>query len=253
MKKWACLYLLFLAVTTNAQKIEGGIFNYKDFTLPYQIIYPENFNPTLRYPVFLFLHGAGERGSDNEKQMIHARKFFIKNHKNVFPGIVVVPQCPETGFWSHKSPNLSNRPIPWTFDYSNKESPEVRAAVLLLKTVNKKNGDTKHIYVGGLSMGGMGTFEAVYRHPKLFAAAIPICGGGDPVHYDKRVTQTAFWIFHGAADDVVNVKYSQEMVSKLKELGADIKYTEYPDVNHNSWDMAFAEPEILNWLLSKHK
>src|SRR6218665_2377047 len=78
--------------------------------------------------------------------------------------------------------------------------PTKKAATALLKTVIKKNGDVKRIYVGGLSMGGMGTFEAVYRYPKLFAAAIPICGGGDAIHYDKRVARTAFWIFHGADD-----------------------------------------------------
>ena len=253
MQKLTFLCLFFLAVVSKAQKTESGIFNGKDLALPYQIIYPENFDAKQRYPVFLFLHGAGERGNDNEKQMIHARKFFIKNDKNIFPGIAVVPQCPEKGFWSRRSQAPAGSPLPWRFDYSDKESGEIKAAVALLKTVIKKNGDVKRIYVGGLSMGGMGTFEAVYRYPKLFAAAIPICGGGDAIHYDKRVARTAFWIFHGADDEVVKASYSQEMAAKLKELGANMKYTEYPGVNHNSWDNAFAEQDILNWLLSKHK
>jgi predicted peptidase len=101
-------------------------------------------------------------------------------------------------------------------------------------------------------MGGMGTFESVYRHPDMYAAALPICGGGDVNHYDKRVSKTAFWVFHGAADAVVNVKLSQEMVEKLKALKTEVKYSEYPGVNHNSWDNAFAEPEYLSWML-KHK
>ena len=102
-------------------------------------------------------------------------------------------------------------------------------------------------------MGGMGTFESVYRYPGMYAAALPICGGGDVNHYDKRVTKTAFWVFHGGADAVVNVKLSQEMVAKLKSLKAEVKYTEYPGVNHNSWDNAFAEKDYLSWMLAHKK
>ena len=101
-------------------------------------------------------------------------------------------------------------------------------------------------------MGGMGTFESVYRYPGMYAAAAPICGGGDVNRYDKRITKTAFWVFHGAADAVVNVKLSQEMVDKLKILKASVKYSEYPGVNHNSWDNAFAEADYLSWMFS-HK
>ncbi|MBL7748170.1 MAG: phospholipase, partial [Chitinophagaceae bacterium] len=110
----------------------------------------------------------------------------------------------------------------------------------------------KKCYITGLSMGGMGTFELVYRFPKLFAAAMPICGGGDAIHYDKRVKKVSFWVFHGAVDAVVSVKESIAMVNKLKELKAAVTYTEYPDVNHNSWDNAFAEPTFLSWMFS-HK
>lgn len=254
MKKWLLIIYFIPAVAdTYGQRVEGGIFTYKKTVLRYKTIYPENFNPGQRYPVFLFLHGAGERGYDNEAQMTHVRQWFIKDAKNIFPGFVVVPQCPEKGFWSHRNSEHSYPPGPWIFDYTARKSPELNAALALLDKVIKKNGDTKSIYVGGLSMGGMGTFEAVYREPGRFAAAIAICGGGDGVHYDKRVTKTAFWVFHGATDPVVDVKYSQDMVAKLKELGADIKYTEYPGVNHSSWDKAFEEPDLLNWMLSKHR
>lgn len=98
-------------------------------------------------------------------------------------------------------------------------------------------------------MGGMGTFESVHRYPNLYAAALPICGGGDVKSYDKRIKKTAFWVFHGAADAVVNVSLSREMVDKLKAIKAEVKYSEYPGVNHNSWDNAFAEPDYLNWML----
>jgi predicted peptidase len=101
-------------------------------------------------------------------------------------------------------------------------------------------------------MGGMGTFESVYRYPQLYAVAMPICGGADTKLYDKRARKTAFWVFHGAADAVVNVDLSREMVDKLKSLKAEVKYSEYPGVNHNSWDNAFAEPAYLAWMFS-HK
>ena len=102
-------------------------------------------------------------------------------------------------------------------------------------------------------MGGMGTFEIVYRNPDLFAAALPICGGGDLTLYDKRVNRTAFWIFHGGADPVVPAKMSQDMQAKLKSLKVNTKYSEYPGVQHNSWDNAFAEPTYLSWMFSQKR
>ena len=102
-------------------------------------------------------------------------------------------------------------------------------------------------------MGGMGTFESVYRYPDLYAAALPICGGGDTLHYDTRIAKTKFWVFHGAADAVVNVALSQQMVQKLKDLKVPVNYSEYPGVNHNSWDNAFAEPDYLRWMFSNKR
>jgi predicted peptidase len=102
-------------------------------------------------------------------------------------------------------------------------------------------------------MGGMGTFESVYRYPELYAAALPICGVGDAASYDKRVAKIPFWVFHGDADVVVDVKNSRMMVEKLKALKVAVKYTEYPGVNHNSWDNVFADPEYLNWMLQQKR
>ena len=118
--------------------------------------------------------------------------------------------------------------------------------------MNEEAVDKSRVYITGLSMGGMGTFESVYRYPELYAAALPICGGGDATNYDKRVKKTAFWIFHGTDDAVVDVKLSREMLAKLKSLKVENKYSEYPGVNHNSWDNAFAEPDYLTWMLA-HK
>lgn len=109
--------------------------------------------------------------------------------------------------------------------------------------------DADRIYITGLSMGGMGTFEMVHRWPGRFAAALPICGGGNTAAYDKRVKDVAFRVYHGDADAVVDVTLSRKMVERLKILRVkNVEYTEYPSVNHNSWDKAFADPDFLAWM-----
>ena len=108
------------------------------------------------------------------------------------------------------------------------------------------------VYTGGLSMGGMGVFELVRRMPKTFAAAFPICGGANPATASK-MKKTSWWVFHGAKDDVVPPYHSENMVAALKKAGAKVKFTLYPNANHNSWDSAFAEPELLSWLFSQRK
>lgn len=111
----------------------------------------------------------------------------------------------------------------------------------------------EQFYVGGLSMGGMGTFEILYRRPEMFAAAFPICGGGNPDSVDEYAGDVDVWVFHGAQDDIVLPSYSTEMVIALMKADADVKYTLYKDANHNSWDSAFAEPDLFPWLFTKRK
>jgi predicted peptidase len=225
------------------------VFNGK--TLPYRILYPEHYDPNKKYPLLLFLHGAGERGKDNEKQLTHGARLFIReeNRKN-FPAIIVFPQCPEESFWAVTTIDRTTTPYKINFDYTAEPNWPLTAANELVKQIIREGSvDKSKVYIAGLSMGGMGTFESVYRYPEMYAAALPICGGGDTVHYDKRITKTAFWIFHGAADAVVDVNLSRQMVNRLKNLKAEVKYSEYPEVNHNSWDNAFAEKEFLSWML----
>ena len=141
-----------------------------------------------------------------------------------------------------------------SFNYSTAPTwPLVAVNELIKSELENGTVDPKRVYISGLSMGGFGTFEIAYRNPELFAAAAPICGGGDVNAYDKRVKNIPFWIFHGDADAAVDVKYSREMADKLKKIGARVKYTEYPGVGHNSWDNAFAEPEFLKWIFSQKK
>jgi predicted peptidase len=223
-------------------------------TLPYRILYPENYDKAKKYPLILFLHGAGERGSDNERQLFWGAKLFLKdeNRKN-FPAIVVLPQCPSESLWPAAKVDTTKHPVKIDFDYTAEPNwPLIASNELVKRIANDEAVDKSRIYITGLSMGGMGTFESVYRYPDLYAAAMPICGGGDVSHYDKRVSKVPFWIFHGDADAVVDVKLSRDMVAKLKILKAEVKYSEYPGVNHNSWENAFAEPEYLSWMFS-HK
>jgi predicted peptidase len=226
-------------------------------TLPYRILFPQDYDKTKKYPLVLVLHGGGERGSDNEKQLTHGAKMFSSPEiRKNFPAIILFPQCSdeEGAYWAATTIDRTRQPFTIDFNYSQPVQWPLQASVdLVKKLVQDEAVDKSRIYVTGLSMGGMGTFEAVYRNPDLFAAALPICGGGDLKLYDKRVAKTPFWIFHGAVDAVVDVKLSRDMVAKLKTLKAEVKYSEYPNVNHNSWDNAFAEPDYLKWMFSKKR
>lgn len=250
------LILAFPVVAQDLAQFEKQSYTSSaNLVLPYRILYPENYDRSKKYPLILFLHGAGERGNDNEKQLTHGAKLFLtdENRRN-FQAIVVFPQCPSENYWGNVKIDRSTSPITLTFDYSKPETTALQAAIELTKKLIAEEGvDKKRVYITGLSMGGMGTFEAVYRYSKLFAAAAPICGGGDAAMYDKRAAKIPFRVFHGDADVVVSVKESQAMVAKLKTLKANVSYTEYPGVNHNSWDNAFAEPDFLSWFFTKKR
>jgi predicted peptidase len=259
MKKIVVAVMLlgsFNAIAQDLSLYQKRVYvNEKKDTLRYRILFPENYDKTKKYPLVLFLHGAGERGRDNEKQLTHGAKLFLspESRKN-FPCIVVFPQCPSESFWSSMKADRSKTPMVFDFDYSRPSNTPLLSSIEVVNRLTKEEAvDKKRVYITGLSMGGMGTFEVVYRFPKLFAAAMPICGGGDVKSYDKRVSKIPFWVFHGAVDAVVDVKYSREMVEKLKALNVKVKYSEYPGVNHNSWDNAFAEPEFLSWMFSMKK
>jgi predicted peptidase len=255
------LVFILLLVTFHASGQDFSIYEKRIFigtsgdTLPYRILFPEGYDKSKKYPLVLFLHGGGERGRDNEKQLTHGAKLFLgdSSRKN-YPGVVVFPQCPSNDYWGAVKIDRSTTPIGLDFDYKRPPSRALALTIDLVRRLTKEESiEPSRIYIMGLSMGGMGTFEAVYRNPKLFAAAIPICGGGDSVRYDKRIKKVPFWIFHGDKDAVVDVRQSRAMVNRLKKLKARVQYTEYPGVNHNSWDYAFAEPELLRWLFSNKR
>jgi predicted peptidase len=217
-------------------------------TLPYRILYPEGYTGGKSYPLLLFLHGAGERGNDNQLQLVHGAKLFLKPEiRAKYPAIVVFPQCPKDQYWARVERDPER--IDWAFPlYETPGKPMRLVMELVDMLVNDTKTDASRMYVGGLSMGGMGTFELLSRMPSRFAAAIPICGGGNPLTVPLYARNTALWVFHGDADAVVPVHLSRKMVEAAQQAGGQVRYTEYPGVNHNSWDNAFAEPELLSWL-----
>ncbi len=255
----AVLIALFLSTSIAAQDREAFIkeifVNEKGDSLQYRIMYPDNYDEKQEYPLILFLHGAGERGNDNESQLIHGADFFLENRSD-YPAIVVFPQCPEDRYWI----NIDLREKLYNgedLDFiENKEAPSLETMLLkqlLDSIIANESLDEKRLYLMGLSMGGFGTFDMLGRWPETFAAAVAICGGGNVALTEAYAPYTALWITHGAQDNVVPVRYSRRVYQALKKHGAAVKYTEFPEANHNAWDPTFEMSELMPWLFSKSK
>ncbi|WP_179333509.1 carboxylesterase family protein [Winogradskyella costae] len=254
--------MIFSSGVVKAQQTESQkeLFSYENHivnedTLNYRMLLPKDFDASKTYPLVLMLHGAGERGNDNKKQLAHGSKLFLNDTiRDAFPAIVIFPQCPRDDYWSKLEADRSTKPI--TFKYKYKDVPTTAMALvmdLMDEMVAQPYIKTDQVYAMGLSMGGMGTFEIIHRNPKMFAAAIPICGGGDPESVTPYAKTIPLWILHGAKDDVVDPKLSLNMASAIISAGGFPKLTLYDFANHNSWDPAFAEPDLLNWLFSNTK
>lgn len=257
--------LFFLIVTAplflSAQDL--GLFQKKSFTregktLNYRILYPNRYKKTKAYPVITFLHGSGERGDNNEAQLIHGGALFVNDTvRNMLNAIVIFPQCPNDSTWRYmKTRRDTTTTTGRAFDLSFSQVPTTPAKLvklLLDSLVKAKKADAKRMYIGGLSLGGFGTFDMIERYPSFFAAAFPICGGGDTNKANQFSGKVAVWLFHGDNDKSVDVNNSRQYYAALRALGADTKYTEYAGVGHNSWDNAFKEKVLIPWALSKSK
>lgn len=210
--------------------------------LLYRLIVPEAAEGPM--PLLLFLHGAGERGDDNERQLIWGKDLMLKA-ANDFNCIVIAPQCPAGQTWSIVDWSQSKV----TFSDEPAEPMRLTQAVID-QLIEQHDVDTNRLYIMGLSMGGYGSWDAICRWPGRFAAAAPICGGGDPA-VAEIIKDTPVWAFHGDADPVVSVELTRAMIQAIKDVGGEPKYTEYPGVGHNSWSPAFAEPDFLTWMTSQ--
>ncbi|MCC9137884.1 dienelactone hydrolase family protein [Pontibacter silvestris] len=261
MKQYLIILLLaVLAFPAQSQSsldaYERKVFRKGDDSLQYRILYPKNFDPKVQYPLVLILHGAGERGDDNEAQLAYGAKLFLEpENREKYPAIVVFPQCPKDSYWANVN-IVTNEDKSRTFNFLKKGKP-TKAMNALIGLVNELEStgsiNENQEYIGGLSMGGMGTFEMLRRKPDTFVAAFPICGGGHPATAKKFAKRVDLWVFHGEEDSVVPVEKSKIMAEAILKAGGNVKLTLYPGVDHNSWDYAFAEPDLLPWLFSHKK
>ena len=220
-----------------------------DFALNYRIHVPQNLKPDEKVPLILFLHGAGERGADNIRQLVHGipslLSYTLRKH---IPAIIIVPQCPADMQWVN---------VPWGGDsHTMPPTPSLpmqAVMALLAQSLSSLPVDLSRVYITGISMGGFGTWDLLQRKPEIFAAAIPICGGGDTAEAAK-LKNTPIWAFHGDQDNAVKTQRSRDMSEAIKQSGGSlIEYTEYPGVSHNSWTRTYANDEVLDWLFAQKK
>lgn len=245
------LLLFFCFGNTIDTFSQTSLFSYEKHvntagdSLPYRQLISD-YDTNSKYPLVIFLHGAGERGNDNEAQlkwgvMNFASSQVMKMHRP----IVIAPQCPKGQKWAN-----------YSYDNVSFQSSPTKPMKLLLEliqqTIKKYPVDTNRIYITGLSMGGFGTFDAITRNPDLFAAAIPVCGGGD-TSKAKVISEIPLWIFHGALDSTINPMLSQKMVAALTKVGANPGFTQYPEVGHFSWIAAYSDTMMIDWLFRQQK
>jgi predicted peptidase len=187
-----------------------------------------------RWPLMLFLHGAGERGTNLSAVAVHGPPKLVKQKRD-FPFIIVSPQCPAGERWSNET------------------------LLALLEDVSRKyRADTNRIYLTGLSMGGYGTWALGIAHPDKFAAIAPICGGGETIPIliantpkKEQLKKLPVWAFHGAKDPVVKLEESEKMVEALKRIGSqNVELTVYPEANHDSWTETYHNPKLYEWFLA---
>ena len=255
MKNLYFLFLLFLVSNLNSQDLElfeKDVFVFENDTLNYRILKPLDYDPNKQYPLHLVLHGSGERGNDNISQLIHGGKLFLKKeNRNKYKSWVIFPQCSKNDRW----PSIMSDQ--WDKTFKNKTIKPNKSLGLVLKLmdrfIEKKQVDKQRIYLSGLSMGGMGTFEMLYRRPDMFATATPICGNGITQLAESYATKVPVWIFHGSDDKVVSPKRSLNMAKAIIEAGGSPKMTLYENVSHGSWNNAFEEKDFLKWIHSKSK
>jgi len=218
-------------------------------TFPYRMKAPQFPAAGKKYPLILFLHGSGECGTDNLAQIKAGVPALMSTLlKTPEPVMVVAPQCQAGNRWVKR---LAMRE-----DYaaSREPAPALEVALEICRyLVAERQADPDRLYITGLSLGGFGTWDAIQREPALFAAAIPVCGGGD-IRRVQEIKKMPIWIFHGTEDKNVPVGCSRRMAEALKLAGhSHVRYTEYEKADHFIWDRVYADPKVIGWLLQQNK
>lgn len=252
-----CILFAIAAMTTTARAdetdnrdrfTEHTLKSSSGLALPYRLLAPAKIDPGRKYPLVIFLHGGGERGTDNRKQLVHGMNDFASDEiRTKYPAFVVAPQCPEDKKWVEVDWKLESHAMP-----AQPSEPMAAVFELLDHLQHTQPIDARRVYLTGLSMGGFGVWDAIQRRPELFAAAAPICGGGDPI-LAKQIQFVPLWVFHGEADEAVKVSRSREMVEAVKAVGTDVKYTEYKGVGHDSWTQTYKDPALYAWLFAQRR
>lgn len=244
-----------ISLTSVKEQFQKKVMTVEYFNMNYRLYVPEKAEEE-KVPMIVFLHGAGERGDDNESQLVHAILEPFKNPKSKFyDSVILAPQCPSYTKWvdyDWSKGNYSTEDIP--------ETPELKMlAKLITETSERENVDKRRIYIIGLSMGGYGTWDMLVRHGDIFAAGVPICGGGDPSAAAK-LADMPIYTFHGSADSSVSVENTREMVRAINDCGKNnLIYVEYEGMEHGIWNDAITykgddvNPSLEDWLFSKVK
>jgi predicted peptidase len=212
--------------------------------LPYRLFVPDTRLRTRPLPLIIFLHGAAGAGVDNRRQLqggnFQGSHIWITPAAQArHPAYVIAPQIPPGHAWAASE--------------SSQLAPYAELVFDLVSDLKREYSiDTHRIYVVGQSLGGMGVWDLISKRPKVFAAAVPVCGSGD-VATVSAAKSVPVWAFHGAKDEVVPVAGSREMVAALKAVGGTVKYTEYPNGQHDVWTTAFADPELFQWLFAQKR
>ncbi len=240
--------LLFLSVIRLSAQQKGEFVSNKFVsenkdTLPYQFYISAGIDSSKTYPLIIWLHGKGERGNDNKKQLTLIKKWLPDSLDKSYPGFILAPQCAADKMWS-KYDKLADR---ITFDTI---TPEIQKSIIsLMDELGKIYPiDTNRIYIMGISMGGFGVFDMITRYPDRFASAIPICGGGDPEMIEVLI-KTPIWAFHGEKDVVVDQRHTVQIMKKI--VDDEHILTLYSGIGHDCWNKAFKEKNLIKWLFSK--
>ena len=211
---------------------------------------PAKATSAVEHPLLIFLHGSGERGNDNLAQLIHGgnRMARLAEEQNAY---VLMPQCPAHESWHNGKATVKSNQRRYAYPKSSDPNEQLDMVFALIEDfVQRHPVDLNRLYIGGLSMGAMGTLELLRQHPDYFAGAFAICGGAHP-KTSKALKSTPLWLFHGLDDKVVLPQYSIKLYKKLKRKGADVQLTTYPKVGHDSWHQSFAEPTLFPWLFAQ--
>lgn len=241
---------MVLTVSLNAfcqtPKFVKSYYVNKLDSLSYQLLYPQNYSSGNKFPLILFLHGAGQRGKDDNTVLKSVPTAFVDSLARInYPCFILVPQCPKKDVW------VNFPSFPTSLATTDTPTTAARLTIGLVDQLLKGLPiDKQRVYITGFSMGGEGTFDFLSRRPSLFAGAIPICGVAD-TSKAKYLKDIPVWIFHGEEDQVTHVEYSRLIVASLKKAGGAPFYTEYKGAKHNCWAQAYSTPDLLSWLFSK--